>query len=75
MTTNIGDTEVLELDEPGFNAVLFILAYEDQDDEPLTIEEIADGFQGLIDAGLIFSLQGSYQRAAAALIEEGWCHE
>lgn len=36
-------------------------------------EEIAL-FQELIDTGTIYSLQGSYQRAAQALIEAGYCY-
>lgn len=31
-------------------------------------------FQGLIDCGLVWSLQGCYGRNAAALIEAGYCH-
>lgn len=54
-----------------FNPVAFFNAYEaDELDE----DEIADGFQHLIDSGLIHQLQGSYQRAAARLIGAGVCH-
>lgn len=36
-------------------------------------DEIIDFFQGLIDTGLAYQLQGSYGRAAASLIEAGHC--
>lgn len=48
----------------------FIMAYESGACSP---EEIIEGFQKLIDSGLAWSLQGSYGRMAAALIESGEC--
>jgi len=48
----------------------FIMAYEvGETDEQETIE----GFQGLIDTGLVWSLQGSYGRTAMDLIRAGYC--
>ena len=38
-----------------------------------TEEEILGAFQTLIDSGTIWNLQGSYGRAAHALIEAGHC--
>ena len=37
----------------------------------LSEEEVIDFFKELTDSGLIHSLQGSYQRVAAQLKEEG----
>ena len=36
-------------------------------------EQIIEAWQHLIDTGLAWSLQGSFGRAAAALIEQGHC--
>ena len=46
-----------------------IMAYEqgDMDDE-----EVIDFFQTLLDTRIIYSLQGSYQRQAQALLEAGY---
>jgi hypothetical protein len=47
-----------------------IIAYENGElDEDGTVEL----FQNLIDTGAAWSLQGSYGRAAEALIEAGYC--
>ena len=47
-----------------------IIAYENGE---MTDPEIAEFFQKLLDSGLIFKLQGSYQRMAGYLIDEGIC--
>lgn len=54
-----------------FNELDFIMAYEggEIDNE----ETIVAGFQHLIDSGLVWSLQGTYGRTAAALIHGGYC--
>lgn len=36
--------------------------------------EIVEGFQALIDSGVVWELQGSYKRTARQLIEDGRCH-
>lgn len=48
-----------------------IIAYENGE---LEEEEVIDLFQGLIDCGLAWQLQGSYGRQAARLIDAGLCH-
>lgn len=37
-------------------------------------EETIEFFQGMIDSGLVWSLQGHYGRTAVQLIEAGHCH-
>jgi len=41
----------------------------------LDFEETVDLFQGLIDSGLAWTLQGCYGRTAKALIDAGHCRE
>ena len=53
-----------------FDTFAFIMAYEDGE---LDFDEIVAGFQHLIDTGLAWKLQGSYGRAAFALLESGHC--
>jgi hypothetical protein len=53
-----------------FDVVDFIIDYESGD---LSNDEVITGFQYLIDTGLIRNLQGSYQRMAQGLINEGYC--
>jgi hypothetical protein len=48
-----------------------IMAYEEGE---LGEEEEIELFQHLIDSGVVWQLQGSYGRQAAALIEAGYCH-
>ena len=45
-----------------------IIRYENGD---MTNEEVIVFFQGLVNTGLAWSLQGHYGRTAEALIEEG----
>ncbi|MCA1800125.1 MAG: hypothetical protein LC650_02380 [Actinobacteria bacterium] len=58
--------------EQKFDFVKFIMAYEEGD---VTEEQAIEGFQHLIDTGMVWTLQGSYGRMAQALINEGLCHE
>lgn len=50
----------------------FILAFESGD---VTDKELIEGFQALIDDGIVWTLQGFYGRTACSLIDEGLCHE
>lgn len=47
-----------------------LVRWESGEMEP---EEVGPFFQGMIDSGLVWQLQGSYGRAAVALIEAGIC--
>lgn len=47
-----------------------IIAFEEGD---LGEEETVKLFQDLINSGVVWHLQGSYGRAAKALIEQGLC--
>lgn len=58
--------------EKEFDVVEFIMAYECGE---LDDEKIIEGFQNLIDSGMVWQLQGSYGRTARALIEHGYCTE
>jgi hypothetical protein len=49
----------------------FIMAVEGGTE--MTQEEYVSGMQRLIDSGTILHLQGSWQRAAAQLLEYGLC--
>ena len=53
-----------------FNTVDFIVDYEAG---VLSEEEVIEGFQKLIDNGIVWSLQGHYGRTAATLIDAGLC--
>lgn len=50
------------------DCVSFLINYENGD---LTHDEVLDGFQMLLDSGVIRNLQGSYQRMAWRLLENG----
>lgn len=52
----------------GWDEIGFIMDFEGGS---ATEEEIIKGFQHLVDNGHAWSLQGSYGRAAAALIRQG----
>lgn len=49
----------------------FIMQYESGECDD---QEIIDGFQAMINDGTVWHLQGSYQRTACALIENGHCY-
>ena len=47
-----------------------LIAFEQGD---LDEDEVIEFFQGLIDSGLVWGLQGTYGRTAVALIDSGLC--
>lgn len=49
----------------------FIMRFESG--ELRSKEEFIEGFQALIDSGLVWKLQGAYGRAAQQLIDGGYC--
>ena len=49
-----------------------IIAYENGELEDA--EETIEFFQKIIDSGLVFQLQGHYQRVAIALVKAGLCN-
>lgn len=50
------------------DTVNFIMAYESGE---LDDDEVTAGFQTLLDNGMVWNLQGSYQRMAQALLDAG----
>lgn len=56
--------------ETKFDAVSFIMELESGE---LSEDQVVEGMQQLIDAGTVWSLQGSYVRLANQLIEAGKC--
>ncbi len=55
-----------------FDALSFINKWENEGD--LSQDDMLEGFQGLLDTGTLWHLQGSYGRTAAALLEAGLIH-
>lgn len=53
-----------------FNVVEFICDYEEG---ILDEDSIIQGFQNLINSGIVWQLQGHYGRTAKHLIENGYC--
>lgn len=43
----------------------------ESDIEECDVDEVIQAWQYLLDSGVLFSLQGSYQRMAQQLIEDG----
>jgi hypothetical protein len=54
-----------------FDQVGFIIAFENGLSSD---QDIIEGFQNMIDSGIVWKLQGSYGRTAVSLIEAGHCH-
>lgn len=57
-----------DTDFDDFDEVSFIMDFEDGN---LSDDEVIEGFQHLLDSGLVWQLQGMYGRTAARLIEAG----
>lgn len=53
------------------DTLTFIMAVEG-DGEDLTTESYIDGMANMIKIGTVWHLQGSWQRAACAMIEQGY---
>ena len=49
----------------------FIIAYENGE---LDNDAVVEGFQQLINSGMVWRLQGHYGRTVKSLIERGLCH-
>lgn len=54
-----------------FDEVGFMMAWES---DALSEERVIEGFQHLINSGMIHSLQGAYERMAARLQQAGLVH-
>lgn len=54
------------------NTLDFIMSYEGGE---LSDDEVIEGFQHLIDTGIVWQLQGHYGRTAAALLDAGLCQQ
>jgi hypothetical protein len=55
-----------------FDTVGFVIDFESGTLDDI---QVIEGFQALIDTGVVWHLQGSYGRTAAHLIETGLCHK
>jgi hypothetical protein len=58
-------------EEKNFDTLDFIMRWEG---EEMDEDEVIEGFQHLIDEGLVWQLQGMYGRMAKRLIDAGYCH-
>lgn len=52
-----------------FDVAGFTLAFENNE---LDFDQIIEGFQRLVDTGLVWQLQGAYGRTAMTLIDQGF---
>lgn len=55
-----------------FDLVGFIIDFECGD---ISEERLIEGFQKMIDTGIVWKLQGFYGRTARKLIDGGYCTE
>jgi hypothetical protein len=63
--------DVIE-DTSTFDQLDFIMRFEEGSLE--SEQELIEGFQHLIDSGIVWNLQGFYGRTATDLIDQGKCH-
>lgn len=54
-----------------FDQVVFLIDFEAGE---LDQKEVIEGFQNLIDSGIVWELQGFYGRTARQLIDQDLCH-
>ncbi len=64
-----------EITMHGMNRHLVDMIIKYENNELETKEDIIALFQELIDAGVVWQLQGHYGRTAIALIEAGYCEQ
>jgi hypothetical protein len=58
------------VNQQDFDVVGFIMDFESAS---LSRDDVVEGFQHLIDSGIVWQLQGFYGRIAQQLIDEGHC--
>jgi len=70
MSKQVNKEKLASLPEPVMPDIDDIMKFEQGEMED---DEIIDFFQGMINSGVVWTLQGFYGRTAAQLIEGGHC--